>query len=240
MASIARFAGPEGWLLTPEGAVVQEDERTAVIADVHLGYEWCAVQGATVSPRTRSRKRWPSWRGCWRVSKLDRLVVAGDLVESPKPCRRTEQDVAILEGWLAARGVSLVVLAGNHDPARSRAGSATLEVAGWTIAHGHRPVPGPKTITGHLHPVLRAGAGNAPCFLVSRARLVLPAFSENAAGVGVLSERFSGADGGRPYQCVAMADGCLFDFGSLDALRVSLGERRRSVPASAARDSHRG
>jgi uncharacterized protein len=30
----------ESWRLTPEGAAIHPGERTAVIADVHLGYEW--------------------------------------------------------------------------------------------------------------------------------------------------------------------------------------------------------
>ena len=32
--------GPDGWKLAPEGAAVHPVERVAVIADVHLGYEW--------------------------------------------------------------------------------------------------------------------------------------------------------------------------------------------------------
>ena len=28
------------WQLTPEGAAIHPGEKTAVIADVHLGYEW--------------------------------------------------------------------------------------------------------------------------------------------------------------------------------------------------------
>ena len=34
------FPSVEGWQFTPEGAAVHHGERTAVIADVHLGYEW--------------------------------------------------------------------------------------------------------------------------------------------------------------------------------------------------------
>src|SRR4051812_1629615 len=30
----------EDWQLTPEGAAIHPGEKTAVIADVHLGYEW--------------------------------------------------------------------------------------------------------------------------------------------------------------------------------------------------------
>ena len=41
-----------------------------------------------------------------------------------------------------------------------------LEVAGWTIAHGHLPTTAHRLITGHHHPVLRVSGHPAPCFLV--------------------------------------------------------------------------
>src|SRR6266536_5160642 len=41
---------PGGWSLDPEGAAVHEGERAAVIADVHLGYEWARGSGGDVVP----------------------------------------------------------------------------------------------------------------------------------------------------------------------------------------------
>ena len=64
-----------------------------------------------------------------------------------------------------------------------------LLVAGWTIAHGHRPVPANRLITGHHHPVLRVSGHPAPCFLASNGRIILPAFSSNAAGLDVATAR---------------------------------------------------
>ena len=62
-------------------------------------------------------------------------------------------------------------------------------VAGWTIAHGHRPVAADRLISGHHHPVLRVSSHAAPCFLVGDGRIILPAFSDNAAGLDVASAR---------------------------------------------------
>jgi hypothetical protein len=42
--------GPDGWQLTPEGAAVHPVERVAVIADVHLGYEWARGAGGDCIP----------------------------------------------------------------------------------------------------------------------------------------------------------------------------------------------
>ena len=42
----------EGWHFTPEGAAVFVGQETAVIADVHLGYEW--ARGSSRRLRTRT------------------------------------------------------------------------------------------------------------------------------------------------------------------------------------------
>src|SRR5207302_8273078 len=101
-------------------------------------------------------------------AEIDTLVVAGDLVESPTFCRRTAADVRRLALWLESRRVRLIALAGNHDPRQVPPLPAMREVAGWTIGHGHRPIIAARSITGHVHPMLRAGDVAAPCFLVGR------------------------------------------------------------------------
>ncbi|MFI5455045.1 MAG: metallophosphoesterase [Isosphaerales bacterium] len=222
----------EGWQLTPEGAAIHRGERTAVIADLHLGYEWargaagdCVV--AHSLDETLARLSLVLDRAV-----LARLIVAGDLVESPRPCRRTSVDVGRLHAWLTARGVSLLVVEGNHDrglllssrgiPRPADPLLATCAVAGWTIGHGHRPLTGTRTISGHHHPVLRCAGTAAPCFLVGPGRIVLPAFSSNAAGCDLAS-----ASGPKdwctiPLRCIASTGYELLDFGPIPALRRRL------------------
>jgi metallophosphoesterase superfamily enzyme len=223
--SCATFAGPGGWLLDADGAVVHPEARTAVIADVHLGYEWARGDGGdclpahslaeTLARLARVLDRAPEG--------LERLVVAGDLVESRRPCPRTARDVAALARWLETRGIALVELQGNHDPPRRPARPGTLEVAGWTIGHGDRPIVAPRTISGHHHPVLRADGRTAPCFLVAPGAIVLPAFSPNAAGVSLRTLGLTRAPDGSPYRCVAAAGAELLDFGELAGLLRALG-----------------
>src|SRR5262249_10163319 len=118
MTAATLLEGPGGWLLPPQGAGIHPAERTAVVADGPVGYEWARADGGdclpahslaeTLAKLGRALDRSPTAVG--------RLVVAGDLVESRRRCRRTERDVAALTLWLAGRGVALVALAGNHDP----------------------------------------------------------------------------------------------------------------------------
>jgi metallophosphoesterase superfamily enzyme len=213
------FDGPGGWVLAPEGAAVHLKERTAVVADVHLGYEWARARGGDTVPAhslAETIARLDELLG--RVA-FDRLIVAGDLVESRRFCVRTSRDVAALTRWLADRGVSLLPLAGNHDPPRR---PATVEIAGWTVGHGHQPITAPRTISGHIHPVLRARGVCAPCFLVGGSAIVLPAFSPNAAGAGLssLGPPFTSDD--RPFRCVASNGGELLDFGPVSGILQAL------------------
>ncbi len=154
---------------------------------------------------------------------VDRLVVAGDLVETPRPCRRTAADLARLREWLRARGVDLVAVQGNHDPLRRPRAPDSIEVAGWTIAHGHRKVDAERTITGHDHPILRVGRTVARCVLVGPRSIVLPALTDNAAGLNVAQSpaRWKG----RALRCWAGTGSRLLDFGPVDdlALRVAAG-----------------
>jgi putative SbcD/Mre11-related phosphoesterase len=219
----------DGWLLTPEGAAIHAAEQTAVVADVHLGYEWargaagdCVVAHSldeTLERLSRLLER----------ARVSRLIVAGDLIESSRPCRQTEDDVRRLREWLAARGSDLLVLEGNHDEPRERSSGFTARsaarlpqtctVAGWMVGHGHRLLCASRTISGHHHPVLRYEGAAAPCFMVGPDRIVLPAFSSNAAGCDVVSAAVPKAWRNPPLRVIA-STGCeLLDFGLVSDLR---------------------
>jgi putative SbcD/Mre11-related phosphoesterase len=197
------------WLLAPEGAAVHPGGRVAVIADVHLGYEWARGAGGDVVPAHSLGETTDRLAKLLDRVAVDRLIVAGDLVETPRPCRRTAADVRGLRHWLAGRGIELLALRGNHDPP---GGPATVEVGGWTIGHGHRALP-TRRIFGHHHPVLRAGGLVAPCFLVGPTTIALPAFSANAAGLNVAGRALPEALSEPGLRCVAGLDGVLLDFG---------------------------
>lgn len=214
--------GPEGWRLTPEGAAVHPVERVAVIADVHLGYEWARGAGGDCLPAHSLAETLAKLEGLLGRLPIGRLVVAGDLVESPKPCRRTASDLRSLLEWLSDRGIELIPVLGNHDPQGSKAPPSTFDVAGWTIAHGHQPIKAQKSISGHHHPVLRADGLTAPCFLVGPRTIVLPAFTPNAAGLPIHSAGTPEPWMRDKLRCVAGLGGELLDFGPLPELVAML------------------
>jgi putative SbcD/Mre11-related phosphoesterase len=225
----------EGWQFTPEGAAVHHAERTAVIADLHLGYEWArGASGDCVVAHSleETLARLSTLLG---RSSVSQLIVAGDLLESARPCADTARDLAHLKSWLADRGVGFLVLEGNHDvafslSARRPSGAsnrlpATFSVAGWTIGHGHQPIPGQKRICGHHHPVFRWQGIAAPCFVVSTDRIVLPAFSPNAAGCDVITSALPREWRAGSLRCLVSTGDDVLDFGPLAGLRRKLRHR---------------
>ena len=221
----------ESWQPTPEGAAIHRGERTAVIADVHLGYEWARGAAGDCVPAHSLAETLGRLERVLGRAAIARLIVAGDLVESPRPCRRTAADLRRLRDWLDARRVSLMVLEGNHDrslfagsqpgTAAIRESAASCVVAGWTIGHGHRPIAGDRTISGHFHPVVRVRGIGAPCFVVGPGRIVLPAFSSNAAGSDIVTARVPTEWLAPPLRCMVSTGLELLDLGPLPALRRS-------------------
>jgi putative SbcD/Mre11-related phosphoesterase len=215
------------WLFTPEGAAIHPGERTAVVADVHLGYEWARGAAGDCVPAHSLAETLARLASVLARAAITRLIVAGDLVESARPCHRTAADGRRLEEWLGSRGVSLVVVEGNHDRGRlvgDRASRgirlpSSCIVDGWTIAHGHRPIAGERTVSGHHHPLFRAEGLAAPCFLAGPTRIVLPAFSSNAAGGDVVSGPIPREWIDEELRCIASTGSELLDFGPLPALR---------------------
>jgi putative SbcD/Mre11-related phosphoesterase len=229
MTATGLFPGPRGWRLTPEGAAVHVGEKTAVVADVHLGYEWARARGGDCIPEHSLSQTIARLKRLIDRATIRRLVVAGDLVESRRPCPRTASDVDTLIRWLAERGIELIPLAGNHDPPCSPPLPSTVKVGNWTVGHGHEPIPSSRTVSGHHHPVLRIDGLSAPCFLVGPSAIVLPAFSGNAAGValGTLDPSVAVCRPGGPLRCVAAAGEALLDFGPVPELLRMTGHYRR-------------
>jgi putative SbcD/Mre11-related phosphoesterase len=199
------------WLLTPARAAIHLPTGTAVVADLHLGYEEARRRsGEAIPQRCLSEVLAPLAALC-RTHALRRLVIAGDLFEAREQPKLVEE----LCDWFADTGFSLVgVVPGNHDRGLGRNRKTLplfpegLRLDDWLVLHGHGSLPEGHLITGHEHPLFRWDDLAAPCFLVGQRRLVLPAFSADAAGVNVVNQpRWSG------YQCCVIAGEHVLDFG---------------------------
>jgi metallophosphoesterase superfamily enzyme len=202
------------WLLTAQRAAVHVPTRTAVIADLHLGYDLTRIRGGEAVPVIGLGQSVAPLRAAFTEHAVRNLVVAGDLFESAAGHAVVEE----LLSWLRGVGVALAgIVPGNHDRdlGRHKPGLPVfpdgVELGRWRVVHGDGTLPGGPVVLGHFHPCMRpAGGIAAACYLVGASRIVLPAFSADAAGVNVLGRRQWHA-----YHCHAIAGDRVLNFGAL-------------------------
>lgn len=209
------------WVLTPFRALVHQPTATGIIADLHLGYAATRQAHGDAVPELGTELLTQRVLRLIADCNLHRIVIAGDLVEHG--CTGFGAASAFV-GLIGQRGVNVQLVEGNHDrtlpdiPGLERQ-KCPLEIGGWSIAHhveNHETHP---CIMGHLHPVLRAGAfsGQAPCYLLTVNRVILPAQSEDAAGGSVFSwPEWNQAE------CHAIVHNAVLPLGSLGRLRKKL------------------
>jgi uncharacterized protein len=210
------------WLLTAERVAVHVPTRTAVAADLHLGYDQARQRRGDAVPITGLDDLLRALAGLTAAHGLRRLVIAGDLFEDAAGRALVPE----LLRWLGGHGLELAgVVPGNHDRGLVRADSGLpvrpdgVRLGEWLVVHGDGALPPGRLVLGHFHPCLRWGRGvAAPCYLVGDGRIVLPAFSPDAAGVDVLGGRRW-----REYRCAVIAGAEVLDFGEV----AQLAEMRR-------------
>jgi metallophosphoesterase superfamily enzyme len=179
------------WLFTPDRFLFHLPTRTAVLADMHLGYVAARRGDGEAVPHFGETERLDDL-----VKHLDQLraaaiVVAGDLVESAR------HGQPIVDRWseqLAGAGIALHLVPGNHDRGLLAGHNLHFHPDGyflgdWTVRHDADLNDPRPTIFGHLHPCLRSALapGEAACFLASPTRLLLPAWCDHASGVSIFS-----------------------------------------------------
>jgi metallophosphoesterase superfamily enzyme len=189
-----------GQLAHPSGALWLPETRTALVADVHLGYSFAQRRRGELGPLADAIAKEKLLRLADDLAPRE-FVFLGDLVHAPRPCGPERAWIEDVLTQLGKRS-HIVAVRGNHDRAFARefghlpiATVEDWEAPGILALHGDRPACAPipegaTLIMGHLHPSLSlrdaAGANHrVPLFLVSPHCLVLPAFSPFARGFDV-------------------------------------------------------
>ncbi len=202
----------DGWLLTAARAAVHVPTATAVVSDLHLGYGEARRRGGEAVPTPNVATLLEPLRTLCQRLGVRRLVIAGDLFEAGV----SNELVRELLAWLKSQAVELVaVVPGNHDRGIARAADVLLlrpdgfMLGKWAIVHGDGALPNCPVVQGHEHPWFRWSATlSAPCYLVGPNRLILPAYSADAAGVNVVRQRRWQA-----FRCAVIVGEDVLDFG---------------------------
>jgi putative SbcD/Mre11-related phosphoesterase len=203
--------------LTSARAAVHLPTRTAVVADVHLGYGEARRGDGDAVPTMPVEAVLAPLRSVFAACGVRHVIIAGDLFEAGP----TAGLVNDLLAWLKGERVELTALVpGNHDRGiREDHGlplhAGGFDLGGWQVVHGDGSRPAGRVVQGHEHPWLRWANGlAAPCYLVAKDHLILPAFSPDAAGANVLPETRWSA-----YRCCAIAGDGVLDFGEIATFR---------------------
>jgi len=206
------------WLLTAQRVAIHVPTATAVVTDLHLGYSECRRRAGEAIPLLDTTQQLQPLGKVIKKHSVRRLVIAGDLFEagfSPDVAKEFQQ-------WPEGAGVKLTaIVPGNHDRDLTlwseigpiAPGGFMLDP--WCILHGNEKIPHGPVVHGHIHPAVRWHGKRLPCYLIGPNRLVLPAFSLDAAGVNVANDPTW-----RGYRWVAIQAGKLIDVGQA-ALPVS-------------------
>lgn len=181
----------DDWLLLPQRFALHVPSATAVLADVHLGYSAARQRlGDAIPSRSVAEEMQPLMDAA-RAHTIEKVVIAGDLFERGYDADIHQQLLDVLARH-SIRFIGLVP--GNHDRGLDKVAQMPIfadgyDLAGWQILHGDQASTHAKTVSGHWHPALRRHGRKFPCFLMRGTHLVLPAFSLDAAGVDVTSDR---------------------------------------------------
>lgn len=214
------------WVLTPDRFVFHLPTRTAVLADLHLGYVAARRGDGEAVPHFGEAERLDDLVKHLTQLQAGAVVVAGDLVESAR------YGQVVVERWaeqLAASRISLHLVPGNHDQGLPAVSHLQVHPAGyplgnWTVLHDADPADPRPIIFGHLHPCLRSALapGEAACYLVGTSRMLLPAWCDHASGVSIFSL------GDWPEtDCFAIAAEQVVALGRVSSLRSKLSRRYR-------------
>jgi uncharacterized protein len=185
-------------------AIFLEEEKILAVADLHLGYAWAHRYNGQLLPLHPPDDLLTCLSDLCSFYKPAHLAVLGDIVHQAVPVGKISSDLKEL--FSALRGLcGLKLILGNHDKKLRKLASGVAELEFIThfeadkflLIHGNAPIEPPAdkiVLMGHEHPAISLGDGiksaKFPCFLVSRRVLVLPAFSQWAAGSNIRAYPF--------------------------------------------------
>lgn len=183
--------------LLAEGALHWREQRTLVVADLHLEKASAfAARGQMLPPYDTASTLARLARLIDRLRPM-RVITLGDTFHDRSALGRMAGDDRTALADLTA-ATEWIWIAGNHDPEPPAGvgGWATSELSIGPLTFRHDPSVAamPGEVAGHLHPcariVGRSRSIRRRCFASDGRRLVMPAFGALAGGLDVLDEAF--------------------------------------------------
>lgn len=181
---------------------------TLLIADLHLEKGSSRAHLGQLLPPYDTRAGLLALQAAMAKWMPATVMLLGDSFhDEAGPDRMTAADRMLLERL--ASTADFIWLSGNHDGCLPDAlpGSRSVETALGGITLRHEPACGASNeVAGHLHPVAairrRGRRLRTKCFVVSPARIILPAFGAYTGGLDVRHEAFRPLLSGEAFRVI--------------------------------------
>ncbi len=179
------------------GALWLPEERTLVVADLHLEKGSAYAARGLMLPPYDSATTLAALSAAILRRQPRRVIALGDSFHDSAGCSRlVPEALASLRALQAGR--DWLWITGNHDPLIDAAmgGDSTAEIAIGGVRLRHEPSADETgfEIAGHLHPAakvrLRGRAVRRRCFALSARRCVMPAMGAYAGGLNLRDPAF--------------------------------------------------
>ncbi len=213
----SRFQLAEHIWLDARRALWLADARVLAVADLHLGYAWAQRLRGQLLPLAALQDTAERLLALQRDYEPREIVLLGDIVHRAVALPALEAELNDLLNRLAPQS-ALTLVMGNHDRnldqllarraplpqlVSERAIGPHLFIHGDVAAFDEKRrkqirAQGGRIIMGHEHPAITLGDGVAssakcPCFMAGEDVIILPAFSDWAAGTVIGNYPFMSA-----------------------------------------------
>ncbi len=176
----------------PEGALYWPEERTLIVADLHLEKGSAYAGRGQMLPPYDTAQTLARLEAVLRRVPADRVICLGDSFHDGRAGDRlSREDGARLRTTINGREWLWVV--GNHDPSPCLewGGKAVDDAVIGTLVFRHQAAAGAAAeVSGHYHPKavvhVRGRRISRRCFVGDGRRLILPAFGAYTGGLNVL------------------------------------------------------
>ncbi len=173
-----RFCG-ETLTLLPSGALHWASRDLLAVADLHLGKsERIARRSGTLLPPYDADETLARLAADVNEMRPDVVLCLGDSFDDLAAADALSETVRTKVAQLQ-EGRQWIWLEGNHDPGPAKLGGmhlTELQIGPFAFRHIAEKGADPGEISGHYHSKARIRSTSRPCFMVDKARLIMPAY----------------------------------------------------------------
>ena len=196
---LSHIIGEEHLVMSCERALFWENERTLIIADLHVGKTGHFRKEGIGVPAAVYKNDLHRLLAQILFFKAERLIIAGDLSHSA-----ANRELDLFRKWrMDFSSLEVELARGNHDildnawyeEANIRVHNEPLNIGRFSFVHDIREWPdvaagGRYAFSGHVHPSITIrGRGRQSlkfsCFYFAKQHCILPAFSRFTGSYGV-------------------------------------------------------